>query len=153
MQLKPAGWIAVKRDIDINYDLENSPLEIKTNNKDRIRVRFHTASDNYAGAVSIFFDPTPKYALGGCIKSDRIFETDLPSGTDKIWKITLTRKSEVRLMLHCNDKEVLNVVISDTCDDDGWREKWIGDVDGNVDVEKINFPPYDKASEYYRPGK
>lgn len=148
-QPKPAGWIAVQRDVDINYDLENSPLEIKTNNKDKIRVRFHTASDEYAGAVSIFINQTPKYALGGCTISDRIFSTPLPSGTDKIWRITLTRKSEVRLILHCNNEEVLNVVIADTCDDNGWRQNWIED----VDVEKITFPSYDKASEYYRPGK
>ena len=50
--------------------------------------------------------------------------------------------------MHCNNKEVLNVVMSETtCSDSSWSINWGGD------MEKIEFHSSDTASDYYRPGK
>ena len=51
--------------------------------------------------------------------------------------------------MHCNDKEVLNVVLSDTiCSYSSWSETW------SKDVGKIYFSSnYDTASDFYRTGK
>ena len=100
-----------------------------------------------AGIVYLSFTSPLQYALLGCTSSNN-FPTDLPSETDKVWTITLSRVSdEIRVVIHCNDKKVLNVVLSDiTCSNDYWREWW------SRDVEKIKFISSDTASDYYRPG-
>ena len=52
------------------------------------------------------------------------------------------------MVITCNDKEIANVVLSEsTCDDGEWTTTW------NRDVEKITFLAYDTASAYYRAGK
>ena len=110
-------------------------------------VYFYTAGGEYAGGVSLYFTSPPHYWLIYC-SSWTIFPTSLPTETDKIWKITLTRTSgTVSVIIHCNNKEVLNVVPSSTtCSQSIWYY-W------SRDVEKIQFSRTDTASDYYRPGK
>ena len=146
------GWIAVQREVDINYDLENSPLQIRTDSvvgsNEQVIVYFYTAQRDWTGGVQINLSSPPKYYLRFCTSSWTILPTALPTQTDKIWTITLIKTSVIRLNINCNNREVLNVVMSDTaCSDSKWSEKW------NKDVGKIRFTSTDKASGYYRPGK
>ena len=139
--------------MDIYYDLENSPLQIKTDSevgsKEEVNLRFYSGL-SLTGGVFLFFSSPPRYWLNYCSSTWTDFPTDLPSETDKVWTITKSKVSdEIRVVIHCNDKEVLNVVLSDTtCSDSSWSERW------SKDVDKIYFnPSYDTASDYYRPGK
>ena len=51
------------------------------------------------------------------------------------------------LVVHCNNKEVLNVVIKDTtCDNSDWRDIW------SKDVDSITFSQFDTASKYFKIG-
>ena len=109
---------------------------------------FYSGSST-AGDVYLYFTSPPQYQLTFCT-SPTNFPTDLPSKTEKVWTITLSRVSgEIRVVIHCNDKEVLKVVLSDTtCSDSRWSNYW------SRDVEKISFASYyDTASDFYRPGK
>ena len=141
----------------INYDLENSPLQIKTNSvpgslvgsDELVRVYFSTAGGDPAGGVYLYFTSPPQYYLEYCSRSTTNFPTSLPTETDKIWTITLTRTSgTVSVIIHWNNKEVLNVALSSTtCSDSRWSTTW------SREVEKIMFHYYDTASDHYRPGK
>ena len=138
--------------MNINYDLENSPLQIKTDSEvgsnEKVDVWFRSGSKE-AGGVYLSFSSPPQYLLYGCTSKTN-FPTDLPSETDKVWTITKSKVSdEIRVIIHCHDKEVLNVVLSDTtCSDSRWSERW------STDVDKIYFSSsWDTASDYYRPGK
>ena len=103
---------------------------------------------NFAGSFLLSFS-APEYKLGHCSESWTDFPTDLPSEIDKLWTITLLKTAkEIRVVVHCNDKEVLNVVLSDTtCSDESWSTPWTRDVD------QLKFYSSDTASDYYRPGK
>ena len=136
----------------IDHDLENSPLQIKTNSEvgsnEAVVLWFYTAQQVYAGGIYLYFCSSPQYWLYYCSTSFTKFPTDLPSETDKVWTITLTRSSgKKRVVIHCNDKEVLNVVFSNTtCSDSMWSNIW------SRDVKKIEFDTSDTASDFYRPG-
>ena len=142
------GWIAVQREVKINYDLENSPLKIRTDSEigkgDLLRMYFYNAHQDQAGGVIIYFRSPPQYWLGQCISygNSKNFPTALPSETDKVW--TITRSSGTpSVVIHCNNKEVLNVVLSDSiCDNSGWRAIW------SRDAEKISFTSDDTTSDY-----
>ncbi|KAL5247686.1 hypothetical protein ACHWQZ_G019543 [Mnemiopsis leidyi] len=134
----------------INYDLENSPLLVKTNSEvgsyQGVEVYFYNAEEDLAGGVRLLFSSSLKYWLSLCSGSFTDFPTAIPQETNKVWKITLTRNSGgIRLVITCNNKEVLNVVLSDTtCTDDKWSRIW------SRDVVKIKFTSWDEASDYYR---
>ncbi|KAL5253100.1 hypothetical protein ACHWQZ_G015760 [Mnemiopsis leidyi] len=146
------GWIAVEREVYINYDLENSPLQIKTDsvvgsNEQVLRVYFYGhVQDDTAGGVFLYFSSPPQYYLYFCSTSWTNFPTVLPIETNKVWTITLSRVSgEIRVVITCNTVEVLNVVLSSTtCSDSDWSTYW------SRDVEKIYFTSLDTASDYYR---
>lgn len=98
------------------------------------------------GAVYIYLSSPPQYLLRHCMSflARANFPTALPSETEKIWKITLTRTSGIRLVIRCNDVDVLNVILSDsTCSDDNWSTRW------SKEVEKIQFNSYDTASDFF----
>ena len=147
------GWTAVKSNVPINYDIEKSPLQIKTNSQvgsdEKIYdVSFYNAAGNDAGGVFLNFSSPPQYWLYGCSLYYTNFPTALPSETDnKVWTLTKTTGIH-RVVIHCNDKEVLNVVLSDTtCNESDWRTMWMRD------VEMINFPSCCDTTYYYRPGE
>ena len=110
---------------------------------------FLNAQGDDAGGFDLSFKSPPQFHLRYCTSNFTDFPTDLPTDTYMIWKIKLIRTSDVRLMVHCNNKEVLNVVISDTtiCTHSSWRTYW------SRDVEKMMFHSTDTASDYYRGGK
>ena len=143
------GWIPVRRDEALDHDLESFPLEIKTDSAlgsgDEVGVIFLSAEKEYAGGVALHFTSTPQYFLGWCNKWTNL-PVNPPSPTVKVWHITLTRTAGVRLVIHCNDVEVLNKLLSQaTCSESRWRTYW------NRDVTNIKFASWDTASDYYKP--
>ena len=111
---------------------------------------FYGANSKIAGGVFLIFDSPPQYKLTKCNTSWTNFPADLPYDSDKIWTITLSRPTGKRkVVIHCNDKEVLNVVMSDTtCSYSDWSTAW------SRDVKDLEFLfQYDTASDYYRSGK
>ena len=146
-------WTAVQRSVLLPLDLENTPLEIRTNSTlgsgDKVVVWFYPTQGEYVGGVEIFFSSTPQYYLSWC-SSWTSFPSNLSSEVDKIWRITLDKTAGIRLQIHCNGVEVLNFLMSDnTCIRNGsWRKYW------SRDVERIYFPTNrDTASDYYRVGQ
>ena len=142
----------MERGVLINHDLESTPLQIKTNSKvgsnEELAVYFQTAVGDGAGGLLIYFKGTNHFWISSCSTSNSNFPADLPSEADKIWKIMLTRTSEIRLVIRCNNVEVVNVVLSDsTCGDSDWSTVWKGD------IEKLKFPTWDSSSDFYRAGK
>ena len=107
---------------------------------------FYTSQGYYAARVYLYFTSTPQYEIYRCNSDKNDFSTSLPAADDKVWRITKTTTSGIRLQIHCNDVEVLDILISDTtCSDGFWGRYW------PRDVEKIYFPSDDTASDYYRP--
>ena len=105
---------------------------------------------NLAGGVSLIFSSPPQYNLLKCNGSYIDFPIDLPSETVKVWTVSLTRqKGEPHVVLHCNNVEVLNVVLSDnTCTRSKWNDNW------SKNINEIMFPSsVDSASDFFRPGK
>ena len=136
------------------YRPENSPLQIRTDSvlgsDEEVRLWFYNSgSGSYVGGVYLYFSSPPKYYLEWCSDSKTEFPIELPPETDKVWTIFHTRTSdETGIAVHCNNVEVLNVVISDTtCSDSDWNSIW------SKDVDYTHFYSFDTASDYYRPGK
>ena len=153
LNLQLTGWLPVHKRVQIEWDLQSTPLEIRTNSVlwsgDMVVVFFYSAEEENAGGVYLRFTFTLKYWLSWCSKLNTWINLPVtpPSATDKVWRITLTRTAGVRLVIHCNDVEVLNTLLSDaTCSDSKWSTVW------SRDVTKINFRfPSDTASDYYGP--
>ena len=131
----------------IERDLESTPLEIRSNtmlgSPDYIVVLFYSAGGDDAGGFHLFFTSTLNYLINKCTEW-----TILPvtPPTDQVWRITLTKTTGVRLVIHCNDVEIRNTLLSQsTCTDSSWGTYW------NRDVAKIKFYKHDKASDKYRP--
>ena len=146
-----SGWTQVKLDEFIDADLESSLLEIRTysplGGNDKVKVGFFYSEYNsaVAGGVTLHFTSTPQYELYKCTYSRTDFPADLPTGEEKVWKISLTKTSGIRLVIHCNEVEVLNILMSySTCSDSSWNNYW------DRDMEKIRFDSLDSASDYYR---
>ena len=144
------NWTAVKPAVD----LEATPLEIKTNSAqgstDKVAVYFYNSQGDEAGGVWIYFS-TPQYGLTNlCCSSWTNFPRTLPTAVDKVWRISLTRTAGIRLQIHCNDVEVLNLILSnERCNSYNWRYNWR--YYWTRDVEKIGFSQHDTASDFYRP--
>ena len=131
------------------WDLESTPLEIKTDSvmgsSDKVAVVL-LSGNAYTGVVYLFFTSPQQYHLSWCTAGNYKFHVNPPSDNDKIWRISLTRTAGVRLVIHCNEVEVLNTLLSQaTCSDSEWSTYW------SRDVTKIKFTSSDKASDYYRP--
>ena len=132
------------------WDLESTPLEIKTNSvlgsTDRVAVVLLSDGGRSTGVVYLFFTSTPQYHLSYCIQGNSNFPGTLPSANDKIWRITLNRTADdTEVVIHCNEVEVLNTLLSSTCGNREWSTYW------SRDVATIEFSIYDTASDYYRP--
>ena len=108
-----------------------------------VRLYDYTGEGPAAGGVFITFSSPPTYSLWYCL-SGANFPTELPSTTDKVWRIALTKHSGIRLVIHCYEVEVLNLLLSDsTCSDASWYTHW------SKDVEKIEFHPDGTAPDFY----
>ena len=146
------GWIAVQRNVLIDFNPEQYSLEIKTDSTlgtyDGVNLLFYTSQGLSVGRLHLDFrsiSSTPTYYIGRCSTADTNYAANLPPGNDKVWRIALTRNSGIRLVVHCNEVEVINTMISDsTCGDSDWSTTW------SKEIAKIKFSPYDTASDYYQ---
>ena len=143
-----SGWSEVQRGVFLDSDLETSPLEIRTDSSlgsdEKVEVAFYTSVLEWVVSIKIFFTSIPQFQLSVCTEIEN-FPTNLPSETVKDWKITLTRTPVIRLVIHCNEVEVLNFVPSDsTCNNNQWNTHW------KQDVGKMSFFQVDTASDYYK---
>ena len=150
LTLQITGWLPVQRGVKIEWDLQSTPLEIRTNSVlgsyEMARVFFYSAGGWPAGRVSLQFTVDLQYFPGGCSNSWIYLPVTPPSATEKVWRIAVTRTAGVRLVIHCNEVRVLNLLLSSTCSDSDWSIIW------NRDVKKIEFWVEDNASDSYRPG-
>ena len=126
----------------------SSPLAIKTDSSlgsdETVEIYFHTSEGSRAGGVTLYFTPSPKYELHKCTDSMTDFSADLPTEKEKVWRISLTKTSGIGLVIHCNDEEVLDLLMSDSaCSYNRWDNHW------GKDVEKIRFDNDDTASDYF----
>ena len=126
------GWKTVEDNVDFDFEVQKTPLEIKTNaepgSDKMLRVWFETADGIYAGGVRISFNPTPQYFLPTCMSLSEFveFPVEIPSTTYKVWRVTVNRtKKDVQIVLHCNGQLVLNVQLSDVCTYTTWRKNWV----------------------------
>ena len=152
----------VERGVKIDFDLETTPLEIKTDSyfvaagsSDNLWVEFFSeyisadeAFDHtYAGGVKIFFTDPPKYFLVDCSLYQNPFPIAPTFDVNKVWRITLSKTADTRgLVIHCNEVEVLNVLLSEELckGSDDWSTYW------NRDVTEIKFKASDTASDSYQ---
>jgi hypothetical protein len=108
-----------------------------------LRLEFCPRDSHYG--VYIRFTSPPQYRLYRCVDSWRNFPTNLPTTSNKVWRITLTRTSGIRLFIHCNGVEVLNYLISSsTCSSSYWTY-W------HPNVKRLYINSGDTASDSYRP--
>ena len=137
-------------------DLETIPLEIKTDSTigsgDHVYVRFYTSGGRgiYVGRVQISFSSTPQYEISPCMYGWTNFPVRLPTEVEKVWRITLNRNSGIRLLIHCNNIEVVNILMSSsTCSDSSWSKYW----SRTVGYIWFGSPSSNTASDYYRAGQ
>ena len=109
-----------------------------------MRLFFYTDQTVYAGGLNIYLRSPPQYFIHYCLYETN-FPAAFPTETEKVWKITLSRVSGIRLVIHINDVEVLDMVISNsTCvSNDAWNTYW------SRNVKKIYFWGDDTASDFY----
>ena len=124
-------------------------LNIKTDStigsNDKVDVQLYTSQGDVVGILYLYFSSPPQYKIGYCNKGSTNFLTDLPPAIEKVLRVTLTRTSGIRLVIHCNEEEVLNILMSDsTCSYSDWSKYW------SREVAKILFY-LDTASDYYQP--
>merc|ERR1712176_1555403 len=111
----PADMMVPERSSVIDFDWEETPLEIRTNSLlgsgDQIKVRFLTEEGNPAGNLKIKFDDNASYFITDCMNKKKGFK--LPSSEDGeyIWRVT---KADGRIIVHCNGEEVINVSYADS---------------------------------------
>nr|AFK75449.1 putative secretory peptide-39 [Pleurobrachia bachei] len=141
-------WTAVEGDVNIPWDLEETPLQIKTDSTlgsdERIWVSMYHKDSNTPIGVTMQFSSPMQYMIGYCTGSWTDLPVQPPVEVDKIWTIT---KTETALIITCNDVEVLNYLFVDSSRSE-CVPMWGGDV-----VEGIMFRSWDSASDFYKAGK
>ena len=140
-------WIPVEANANIDFDLVASPLEIKSSSgvgsNDEIGVSFLSGDtdDEIPTILTISLTSSPSYKLFPCHLGDGLeFDVDIPSAETYIWRISLEESQEGtrKFLLHCNELELVNVLVNDICQDQG-----LGNVAQIVIME-------DEAAQYYR---
>eukprot|EP00116_Pleurobrachia_bachei_P008094 sb/3468356/ len=154
-----ADWTAVERDVEIPWDLEGTPLQIKTDsilgsndkitvrmyNKDSSNVRlFNDSASSWISSVVMTFSSPVQYKIERCIGDFTDLPVQPPVEVETIWTIA---KTETALIITCNDVEVLNYLFADSS-----NSKCVSVVGGNV-VNVISFTKHDTASTFYRAAK
>ena len=133
----------------MNFDPRTTLLEIKTNSevgsKDLLRIYYYDSEGGRAGGFKLEFNSDPQYWIITCSKSWKSFPTNLPTDKNKVWRITVTKTSGIRIMVHCNEKEVLTFLVSSSyCSNHAWNTEW------NRVVTKVKFDEEDTASDFFR---
>nr|AFK75425.1 putative secretory peptide-15 [Pleurobrachia bachei] len=141
-------WTAVEKDENIPWDLEGTPLQLRTDSTvgsgQIIRVEMYKNAGSYVGGVEVRLTSLVRYRLYHCINSYTDLPVELPVEVEKIWTII---KTGTALIITCNNLEVLNYVFADSS-----NTKCVKKLGGDV-VEVIKFHGWDAASDFYRAGK
>ena len=95
-----------------------------------------------AGRLDILFDTPIMYRLIYCVGNTVAFPDTLPTEAQKTWIITYNFEQQI-LVCNCNGVEVLNVLISSSLCQSGWRTNW-----GKI-PSQIKFYSQDTASDSY----
>lgn len=139
------------RDVYYKFNLETAPLHIKTHtnlgsDNSLLRLLFYYEPDEVAGGISIDLSSArnPQYWLTHCSTTRTDFPTELPLREDMIWRVTLSRRTSVGLILHCNGMQVLNVTLSHLTCSSEWSAHW------NRRVSLIRFHQSDTISVLFR---
>ena len=132
----------------VDLEMELVSVEIRTNSilgsKELLALDLRNAQNEPAGGYRVEFATKPLFQLLYCTHG-LVFPMNLPTATDKIWRMTLHRGEGIRVLVHCNRELVLNVKLSDqVCNIPNWRNSWSTSVTG------IIFPAFDTASNYYK---
>jgi len=148
-----SDWTTVTTNVVIDYDLEEHPLQVKTDSVlgsgDAIIIILYSAGEytdcsedpeNCTFIAVIFQDP-PKYFIYPCTGTNTsTLPVYLPQEQEKIWTFT---KTATAIIYECNGVEVLNYVFSDSA-----NESCVAAY--SQDIEKIQFDYQDSASDQYR---
>ena len=138
-------------------DLENSSLEIKTDSEqgsaEKVILKFYSpGKKGLAGGITLNFSPEMTYRIRRCINDAVKFPIEVPTETNKVWRITLSRtvEHERRVVIHCNEVKVLDIVLTGTwCKRDDWKSYWKRDV-AKIVFDSGDEGPHDTASDFYR---
>ena len=80
-----------------------------------------------------------------CASSEKFSMTLPTKASGNIWRITHTRASDIKIVIHCNDVKVVEFEFSDyTCTDSVWSQIW------SSDVTTIYFMKANTGSDFYR---
>jgi hypothetical protein len=144
-----SGWKAVPRGAIINFDLETTPLEIKTNSalKSGKAVSLWIYDDNGkdVGTIGISWQTKVEFWIGWCGNYGYLDKAPV-TGRVQIWKISLTKTdAEIRIHFYCNGVELKNLLLSSAfCNAWNWKSYW------SRKAKKIKFHPQDTATLAYR---
>ena len=144
---KISEWMQVDTGKFIDHNLDNSTLLIRTDSSIRagsvLVARFYQGN-TYASPSGIGINMNSEsYVLYQCRHSWRSFDTELPNDDIRIWKITKT--PEIRIIIHCNNMEMLNIKLSETVCTSfkrSWQKFWGW---GKGLQERIKFPYYHQS--------
>ena len=151
-----SDWITVERNVTIPWDLEATPLQIKTNTaldtrEEIVFGMYGKEISNRLTRVYVLLTATAKgkFKIGGCTGNNFIdLPVQPPKEVDKIWTFT---KTETSLSITCNDVEVVDYVFADSP-----KSNCVPHLGGDVEqiiFESFNADNYDTASDFYRAGK
>ena len=155
--MQPIRMTGDWKQVGIYMDLNNTPLEIKTDEtlgSKTVTVKLYSIRGSTAGEIELELSSTPSYHLLFCSYSYSNIQLpdNLWNSVENIWRLTLTKVTsnqitDKRLKIHCNGVAVVNVLLSDTCDGEVLRNFW------SEDVGKIIFETWSSSSLYYRAGQ
>eukprot|EP00116_Pleurobrachia_bachei_P012768 sb/3473030/ len=139
------NWKTVRKGVTISWDLEETPLQIKTDSTlgsgVQMWMKMYDNEENPIAYVAVKFSSSLTYKIGKCIENWTDLTVQPPVEVDKIWTIT---KTETALIITCNDVEVLNYLFTDSS-----NSNCVPKLGGNV-VQYIEFISSDSASDFYK---
>ena len=129
-----SDWTSVKREVEMDHNLEKVPLQILSNVKLGEFLYIHLVVENI-GFLRIEFRYKRFSIYPSC--GNHAFPSNLPVEINKIWTISRTKEA---LTILCNGVEVLNLVYIEV--DMNCFRAW------SKDSTKITFGSQDDASDY-----
>lgn len=139
----------------MDLDLEKISLEIKTDSEqgstEKVIVKFYSSDEKGAGGITLNFAQDMAYRIRRCMNDQVEFPIDVPTETNKVWRITLSRPSGVRrVAIHCNEVEVLDLSLTASrCNEKDWMSYWERDV-AMIEFDSADTGTQDTASDFYR---
>lgn len=135
----------VVREVSIPWNPDTQSITITTDSvagsADVMRVGFYDKY-NAAGSLWIAFATQIQYKIGWCTDFNP-FPVTVPTETQKTWTIAYNY-AERRVVLKCNEMQVLDVVVSDSvCTKGYWSDTWVRK------PTQIKFTSSDHASDSY----